>query len=113
MNEFERIGLEFDIALENSDYMMDTIYSVLSIEGNNIYLKESSEEEIDDMYTEAVGKFMKKAKKLFPQNRRKYCHSDFMTLPLPREQAPCSPPRSDIQKSTSIAIRLPSLPILQ
>ena len=69
MNEFERIGLEFDIALENSDSMMDTIYSVLSIEGNNIYLKESSgevdEEEIDDMYTEAVGKFMEKARKLF------------------------------------------------
>ena len=69
MNEFERISLEFDIALENSDYMMDTIYSVLSIEGNNIYLKESSgevdEEEIDDMYTEAVGKFMEKARKLF------------------------------------------------
>ena len=69
MNEFERISLEFDIALENSDYMMDTIYSVLSIEGNNIYLKESSEEfseeELDDMYTEAAGKFMKKAKKLF------------------------------------------------
>ena len=69
MNEYERISLEFDIALENSDYMMDTIYSVLSIEGNNIYLKESSgevdEEEIDDMYTEAVGKFMEKARKLF------------------------------------------------
>ena len=69
MNEFERISLEFDIALENSDYMMDTIYSVLSIEGNNIYLKESSgevdEEELDDMYTEAVGKFMEKARKLF------------------------------------------------
>ena len=44
MNEFERISLEFDIALENSEYMMDTIYSVLSIEGNNIYLKESSGE---------------------------------------------------------------------
>ena len=59
MNEFERISLEFDIALENSDYMMDTIYSVLSIEGNNIYLKESSgefsEDEIDDMYKEAAG----------------------------------------------------------
>ena len=69
MNEFERIGLEFDIALENSNYMMDTIYNVLSIEGNNIYLKESSEEfsedEIDDMYTEAAGKFMEKARKLF------------------------------------------------
>ena len=69
MNEFERISLEFDIALENSDYMMDTIYSVLSIEGNNIYLKESSEEfseeELDDMYTEAAGKFMEKARKLF------------------------------------------------
>ena len=69
MNEFERIGLEFDIALENSDYMMDTIYSVLSIEGNNIYLKESSgevdEEELDNMYTEAAGKFMEKARKLF------------------------------------------------
>ena len=69
MNEFERISLEFDIALENSDYMMDTIYSVLSIEGNDIYLKESSgevdEEELDDMYMEAVGKFMEKARKLF------------------------------------------------
>ena len=69
MNEFERISLEFDIALENSDYMMDTIYSVLSIEGNNIYLKESSgefsEDEIDDMYTEAAGSFMEKARKLF------------------------------------------------
>ena len=65
MNEFERISLEFDIALENSEYMMDTIYNVLSIEENNIYLKESSEEEIDDMYTEAVGKFMEKARKLF------------------------------------------------
>ena len=69
MNEFERISLEFDIALENSDYMMDTIYSVLSIEGNNIYLKESSgevdEEELDNMYTEAAGKFMEKARKLF------------------------------------------------
>ena len=65
MNEFERIGLEFDITLENSEYMMDTIYNVLSIEENNIYLKESSEEEIDDMYTEAVGKFMEKARKLF------------------------------------------------
>ena len=69
MNEFERISLEFDIALENSDYMMDTIYSVLSIEGNNIYLKESSgefsEDEIDTMYIEAAGKFMEKARKLF------------------------------------------------
>ena len=69
MNEFERIGLEFDIALENSEYMMDTIYNVLSIEGNDIYLKESSEElddeELDDMYTEATGKFMEKARKLF------------------------------------------------
>ena len=65
MNEFERISLEFDIALENSEYMMDTIYNVLSIEENNIYPKESSEEEIDDMYTEAVGKFMEKARKLF------------------------------------------------
>ena len=69
MNEFERISLEFDIALENSDYMMDTIYSVLSIEGNNIYLKESSgefsEDEIDTMYIEAAGKFMEKVKKLF------------------------------------------------
>ena len=69
MNEFERIGLEFDIALENSEYMMDTIYNVLSIEGNDIYLKESSEEvdeeEIDDMYIEAAGKFMEKARKLF------------------------------------------------
>ena len=69
MNEFERISLEFDIALENSNYMMDTIYNVLSIEGNDIYLKESSgevdEDEIDDMYTEAVGKFMEKARKLF------------------------------------------------
>ena len=69
MNEFERIGLEFDITLENSDYMMDAIYNVLSIEGNDIYLKESSEEvdeeELDDMYTEAVGKFMEKARKLF------------------------------------------------
>ena len=69
MNEFERISLEFDIALENSDYMMDTIYNALSIEGNNIYLKESSgeldEEELDDMYTEAAGKFMEKARKLF------------------------------------------------
>ena len=69
MNEFERIGLEFDIALENSDSMMDMAYNVLSIEGNNIYLKESSEEfseeEIDDMYTEAAGKFMEKARKLF------------------------------------------------
>ena len=65
MNEFERIGLEFDIALENSEYMMDTIYNVLSIEENNIYLKESSEDEIDDMYMEAAGKFMEKARKLF------------------------------------------------
>ena len=65
MNEFERIGLEFDIALENSEYMMDMIYNVLSIEGNNIYLKESSEEEIDTMYIEAAGKFMEKARKLF------------------------------------------------
>ena len=69
MNEFERIGLEFDIALENSDSMMDMIYNVLSIEENNIYLKESSgevdEEELDDMYMEAAGKFMEKARKLF------------------------------------------------
>ena len=69
MNEFERISLLFYIVLYIFDYMMDTIYSVLSIEGNNIYLKESSgevdEEEIDDMYTEAVGKFMEKARKLF------------------------------------------------
>ena len=69
MNEFERIGLEFDIALENSDSMMDMIYNVLSIEGNNIYLKESSEEvdeeELDTMYMEAAGKFMEKARKLF------------------------------------------------
>ena len=69
MNEFERISLEFDIALENSNSMMDMAYNVLSIEGNNIYLKESSgevdEEEIDDMYTEAAGKFMEKARKLF------------------------------------------------
>ena len=69
MNEFERIGLEFDITLENSNYMMDTIYNVLSIEENNIYLKESSEElsdeELDDMYIEAAGKFMEKARKLF------------------------------------------------
>ena len=69
MNEFERIGLEFDITLENSNSMMDMIYNVLSIEGNNIYLKESSEEfsedEIDTMYTEAAGKFMEKARKLF------------------------------------------------
>ena len=69
MNEFERIGLAFDIALENSDSMMDMIYNVLSIEGNNIYLKESSEEvdeeEIDTMYIEAAGKFMEKARKLF------------------------------------------------
>ena len=69
MNEFERIGLEFDITLENSDSMMDMAYNVLSIEGNNIYLKESSgevdEEELDDMYIEAAGKFMEKARKLF------------------------------------------------
>ena len=65
MNEFERISLEFDITLENSEYMMDTIYNVLSIEGNNIYLKESSEEELYDMYTEAASKFMEKARKLF------------------------------------------------
>ena len=69
MNEYERISLEFDIALENSNSMMDMIYNVLSIEGNNIYLKESSgevdEEELDTMYTEAVGKFMEKARKLF------------------------------------------------
>ena len=69
MNEFERISLEFDIALENSNSMMDMAYNMLSIEGNNIYLKESSgevdEEEIDDMYTEAAGKFMEKARKLF------------------------------------------------
>ena len=69
VNEFERIGLEFDIALENSEYMMDTIYNVLSIEGNDIYLKESSEEfseeELDTMYMEAAGKFMEKARKLF------------------------------------------------
>ena len=69
MNEFERIGLEFDIALENSDSMMDMIYNMLSIEGNNIYLKESSEEfseeELDTMYMEAAGKFMEKARKLF------------------------------------------------
>ena len=69
MNEFERIGLEFDIALENSNYMMDTIYNLLSIEENNIYLKESSEEvaeeELDNLYIEAAGKFMEKARKLF------------------------------------------------
>ena len=69
MNEYERISLEFDIALENSDSMMDMIYNVLSIEGNNIYLKESSgevdEEELDTMYMEAAGKFMEKARKLF------------------------------------------------
>ena len=69
MNEYERISLEFDITLENSNSMMDMIYNVLSIEGNNIYLKESSgeldEEELDDMYTEAAGKFMEKARKLF------------------------------------------------
>ena len=69
MSEFERISLEFDIAMENSNSMMDMIYNVLSIEGNNIYLKESSEElddeELDDMYTEATGKFMEKARKLF------------------------------------------------
>ena len=69
MSEFERISLEFDIAMENSNSMMDMIYNALSIEGNNIYLKESSEElddeELDDMYTEATGKFMEKARKLF------------------------------------------------
>ena len=69
MSEFERISLEFDIAMENSNSMMDMIYNTLSIEGNNIYLKESSgevdEEELDDMYTEAAGKFMEKARKLF------------------------------------------------
>ena len=69
MNEFERISLEFDIALENSEYMMDTIYNVLSIEENNIYLKESSEElsdeELYNMYTDAADKFMEKVKKLF------------------------------------------------
>ena len=69
MNEFERISLEFDIALENSNSMMDMAYNVLSIEGNNIYLKESSgevdEEELDNMYMEAAGKFMEKARKLF------------------------------------------------
>ena len=69
MSEFERISLEFDIAMENSNSMMDMIYNALSIEGNNIYLKESSEEvdeeELDDMYTEAAGKFMEKARKLF------------------------------------------------
>ena len=65
MNEFERISLEFDITLENSEYMMDTIYNVLSIEENNIYLKESSKEELYDMYTEAASKFMEKARKLF------------------------------------------------
>ena len=69
MNEFERIGLEFDIALENSDSMMDMIYNVLSIEENNIYLKESSEElsdeELYNMYTDAADKFMEKVKKLF------------------------------------------------
>ena len=69
MNEFERIGLEFDIALENSNSMMDMIYNVLSIERNDIYLKESSgevnEEELDDMYIEAAGKFMEKARKIF------------------------------------------------
>ena len=69
MSEFERISLEFDIVLENTNSMMDMIYNALSIEGNNIYLKESSgevdEEELDDMYMEAAGKFMEKAKKLF------------------------------------------------
>ena len=69
MSEFEHISLEFDIAMENSNSMMDMIYNALSIEGNNIYLKESSEEldeeELDDMYTEAAGKFMEKARKLF------------------------------------------------
>ncbi len=69
MSEFERISLEFDIAMENSNSMMDMIYNALTIEGNNIYLKESSgeldEEELDDMYTEAAGKFMEKARKLF------------------------------------------------
>ena len=69
MSEFERISLEFDIAMENSNSMMDMIYNALSIEGNNIYLKESSEEfdeeELDDMYIEAAGKFMEKARKLF------------------------------------------------
>ena len=69
MNEFERISLEFDIALENSDSMMDMIYNVLSIEENNIYLKESSEElsdeELYNMYTDAADKFMEKVKKLF------------------------------------------------
>ena len=66
MNEFERIGLEFDIALENSDSMMDMIYNVLSIEENNIYLKESSEElsdeELYNMYTDAADKFMEKVR---------------------------------------------------
>ena len=69
MNEFERISLEFDIALENSNSMMDMAYNVLSIEGNNIYLKESSEElsdeELYNMYTDAADKFMEKVKKLF------------------------------------------------
>ena len=69
MSEFERISLEFDIAMENSNSMMDMIYNALSIEGNNIYFKESSgeldEEELNDMYTEAAGKFMEKARKLF------------------------------------------------
>ena len=69
MNEFERIGLEFDIALENSDSMMDMLYNVLSIEENNIYLKEYSEElsdeELYNMYTDAADKFMEKVKKLF------------------------------------------------
>ena len=69
MSEFERISLEFDIVMENSNSMMDMIYNALTIEGNNIYLKESSEEvdeeELDDMYTEAAGKFMEKARKLF------------------------------------------------
>ena len=69
VNEFERIGLEFDITLENSNSMMDMIYNVLSIEENNIYLKESSEElsdeELYNMYTDAADKFMEKVKKLF------------------------------------------------
>ena len=69
MNEFERIILEFDIALENSDSMMDMLYNVLSIEENNIYLKEYSEElsdeELYNMYTDAADKFMEKVKKLF------------------------------------------------
>ena len=69
MNEYERISLEFDIALENSDSMMDMLYNVLSIEENNIYLKEYSEElsdeELYNMYTDAADKFMEKVKKLF------------------------------------------------